>query len=252
MNDLQHWGIPKMKWGVRRFQNPDGSLTPEGRLRYGVGPARNLYGVNDGSSLSNEELREMTKRYQSQANYYKARNDFIYQEKQFRENTTPKKVKKEHTFLKKVIGEPVTNFLAKNVEFGLRGLGYSFMENRNPNLADAYMQYMFNAGNKKDEKKDDNKDDKKKDQKLYSNKNDQRSSSNPKTNSSSNNKDNRINKDQPETVRKSIFDDDGMVIVDEYGDMAKKIADEAFGKPYQDYVDNTYKDEDYKKLIWLY
>lgn len=32
---LQHYGIPKMRWGVRRFQNEDGSLTEEGRKRYG-------------------------------------------------------------------------------------------------------------------------------------------------------------------------------------------------------------------------
>lgn len=33
-NTLQHFGIPGMKWGVRRFQNPDGSLTAAGRARY--------------------------------------------------------------------------------------------------------------------------------------------------------------------------------------------------------------------------
>lgn len=32
---LEHHGILGMKWGVRRFQNADGSLTPEGRARYG-------------------------------------------------------------------------------------------------------------------------------------------------------------------------------------------------------------------------
>ena len=32
---LAHWGIKGQKWGVRRFQNPDGSLTPEGKARYG-------------------------------------------------------------------------------------------------------------------------------------------------------------------------------------------------------------------------
>lgn len=34
--ELYHHGILGQKWGVRRFQNPDGSLTPEGKKRYGV------------------------------------------------------------------------------------------------------------------------------------------------------------------------------------------------------------------------
>lgn len=29
-----HWGIKGMKWGVRRYQNKDGSLTPAGKKRY--------------------------------------------------------------------------------------------------------------------------------------------------------------------------------------------------------------------------
>lgn len=33
-NVLMHHGIKNQKWGLRRFQNPDGSLTPAGRERY--------------------------------------------------------------------------------------------------------------------------------------------------------------------------------------------------------------------------
>ena len=33
-NELTHHGIIGQRWGFRRFQNPDGSLTPEGRIRY--------------------------------------------------------------------------------------------------------------------------------------------------------------------------------------------------------------------------
>ena len=32
--ELYHHGIKGQKWGVRRFQNKDGSLTPAGKRRY--------------------------------------------------------------------------------------------------------------------------------------------------------------------------------------------------------------------------
>ena len=42
--ELRHHGIKGQKWGRRRYQNPDGSLTPLGRIRYGVGKAGGAIG----------------------------------------------------------------------------------------------------------------------------------------------------------------------------------------------------------------
>lgn len=33
-DELRHHGIKGQKWGIRRFQNEDGSLTPAGEKRY--------------------------------------------------------------------------------------------------------------------------------------------------------------------------------------------------------------------------
>ena len=74
---ILHSGIKEMKWGVRRFQYKDGSLTPEGRIRYGVknrstnirkkasnsyGPFRreslNMDAVKSRGQLTDEEARQ--------------------------------------------------------------------------------------------------------------------------------------------------------------------------------------------------
>lgn len=40
---LMHHGVKGMKWGERRFQNPDGTLTEEGKARYNNDPEYRKY-----------------------------------------------------------------------------------------------------------------------------------------------------------------------------------------------------------------
>lgn len=53
-----HHGIRGQKWGIRRYQNSDGSLTPEGRKRYGDGSDSSGSGKQNRSFFS--RLRQKT------------------------------------------------------------------------------------------------------------------------------------------------------------------------------------------------
>ena len=67
---LMHYGIKGQQWGIRRFQNEDGSLTEEGKARYNDNrPESETWKKSDAEHLSDEELRRRNNRLQQERQY---------------------------------------------------------------------------------------------------------------------------------------------------------------------------------------
>ena len=82
-NTIYHYGIKGQKWGIRRFQNSDGSLTNAGKKRYSEDPSyTEAHSKKPVSQMSNEEL----KRRNARLNLEKQYNDLT------RKKSTAKKV----------------------------------------------------------------------------------------------------------------------------------------------------------------
>ena len=80
-NSLYHHGIHGMHWGVRRFQNPDGSLTTEvlKRRRKGVGQVLSEHKLNSlnkkmtNASKKFDDYYDKASNAQQQSNYYQSK-----------------------------------------------------------------------------------------------------------------------------------------------------------------------------------
>lgn len=71
-NELYHFGIKGMKWGVRRYQNKDGTLTNAGRKRRQENIHDDYKKVHDKKSIksmSDAELRSRNNRLQMEKQY---------------------------------------------------------------------------------------------------------------------------------------------------------------------------------------
>lgn len=83
-NYLEHHGILGMKWGIRRFQNEDGSLTDEGKRRKSKGKnySEDYWNAHDRKKVEYMSDKELQKR-----------NNRLIQEQQYRNLSKSKKRK---------------------------------------------------------------------------------------------------------------------------------------------------------------
>lgn len=56
---LAHHGIKGMKWGIRRYQNEDGSLTDAGKKHYGMS-GKHLFNLKTGFNI-NKDIKKMSR-----------------------------------------------------------------------------------------------------------------------------------------------------------------------------------------------
>ena len=60
-NELYHYGVKGQKWGIRRYQNPNGTLTEEGKIRYEVDPKTGEASA-EGKKLLKQDIDDQRKR----------------------------------------------------------------------------------------------------------------------------------------------------------------------------------------------
>lgn len=87
--EIEHSGIIGMRWGRRRYRNYDGTLTPEGKIRYEKNAvpstsksktnkkvAQNIAKKKTISDMTDDELRMKTARLQLETNYIRASTEY--------------------------------------------------------------------------------------------------------------------------------------------------------------------------------
>lgn len=114
---LAHHGIKGQKWGLRRFQNEDGSYTNAGKERRRIffNRVKRNVGVNDSSVLREARSKDINKLSTKELQEYNSR---LQAERQFRDLTSGS-LKTGRQFVDGVLKQAVTGiFVVGSIEVG--------------------------------------------------------------------------------------------------------------------------------------
>ena len=98
MDYLSHHGIKGQEWGKRRWQNTDGSYTPEGRIHYGIGEgiskvAKTAKGIDDDSGGIKSRIRRIKEKHAENRERYKRGKELDKEQRNLRSEEYTKRLK---------------------------------------------------------------------------------------------------------------------------------------------------------------